>query len=57
VLGSLAESALFDLGARRGFRPDHDFANAFNTFAGAAAALEISLSVDAGRLYLPFGGG
>jgi uncharacterized protein (TIGR00297 family) len=56
LLGSLAESALFDLGARRGFRPDHEFANAFNTFVGATAALEIALSLDAGRLYLPFGG-
>jgi uncharacterized protein (TIGR00297 family) len=57
LLGSLAESALFDLGMRRGFQPDHEFANAFNTFVGAAAALEISLSIDGGRLYLPFGGG
>jgi uncharacterized membrane protein len=55
LLGSLAESALFDLGARRGFDPDHEFANAFNTFVGAAAALEIALSLDARRLYIPFG--
>ena len=34
---------------------DHEFANAFNTFVGAAAALEIALSLDAGRLYIPFG--
>jgi len=55
LLGSLAESALFDLGARRGFDLDHEFANAFNTFVGAAAALEIALSLDARRLYIPFG--
>jgi uncharacterized protein (TIGR00297 family) len=56
LVGSLAESALSDLGARRGFRLDHEFANAFNTFAGAVAALEISMSLDARTLYLPFGG-
>jgi uncharacterized protein (TIGR00297 family) len=55
LLGALAESALFDLGERRGFAPDHEFANAFNTLVGAAFALEIALSLDARRLYLPFG--
>jgi uncharacterized protein (TIGR00297 family) len=33
--GSWLESALVDLGRRRGFKLDHEFANAFNTFAGA----------------------
>jgi uncharacterized protein (TIGR00297 family) len=33
--GSYLESAFVDLGRRRGFRLDHEFANAFNTFAGA----------------------
>ena len=56
LLGSLAESALTDLTARRGVHLDHEFANAFNTFIGAFAALEIALSLDARRLYLPFGG-
>jgi uncharacterized protein (TIGR00297 family) len=56
LFGSLAESALSDLGSRRAFRLDHEFANAFNTFAGAAAALEIAACLDARALYLPFGG-
>lgn len=56
LAGSLAESALYDLGARRGFRLDHEFANAFTTLVGAAASLEIALSLDARRFYLPFEG-
>jgi uncharacterized protein (TIGR00297 family) len=36
--GSWLESAFVDLGRRRGFRLDHEFANAFNTFAGALVA-------------------
>lgn len=52
-LGAFAESALADLGRRRGFRLDHEFANAFNTFVGGLAALEIALSVEAGRIYWP----
>jgi uncharacterized protein (TIGR00297 family) len=51
--GALAESLLADLGRRRGFRLDHEFANAFNTFVGGLAALEIALSIEAGRLYWP----
>ncbi len=54
VAGSLCESLLADFGVRRGFRPDHEFANAFNTFAGASAAAEIAMSVAKGRIYLPF---
>lgn len=54
VLGSLAESVLADTGARRAWRLDHEFANAFNTFVGAAVAAEIALSLGKGALYLPF---
>jgi uncharacterized protein (TIGR00297 family) len=53
VAGSLAESCLADLGRLRGFRLDHEFANALCTFAGAATAAEIALSVAKGALYLP----
>ncbi len=56
LAGSLAESVVNDLGRQRGFQLDHDFANALNTFAGAMVALEISLSLDSGYLYLPVGG-
>ena len=51
--GALAESILADLGRRRGFRLDHEFANAFNTFVGGLAALEIALSIESGGLYWP----
>ncbi|MEO8430138.1 MAG: DUF92 domain-containing protein [Acidobacteriota bacterium] len=54
VAGSLGESLLAGIGARRGFRLDHEFANALNTFIGAAAAAEITLSLAKGALYLPF---
>jgi uncharacterized protein (TIGR00297 family) len=40
-LGALAESVVASLGARFGLRLDHDFANAFNTFAGAMIALRL----------------
>ena len=40
-LGSLAESVLADLRRRSGGRLDHEFANAFNTFAGALIALAL----------------
>ncbi|HXM80149.1 MAG TPA: DUF92 domain-containing protein [Thermoanaerobaculia bacterium] len=53
VFGSLAESCLADLGRLRGFRLDHEFANALCTFAGAAMAAEIALSVAKGAVYLP----
>ncbi|HSS44594.1 MAG TPA: DUF92 domain-containing protein [Thermoanaerobaculia bacterium] len=56
LLGSLTESALNDLGRRRGFWLDHDFANALNTFVGAMIALEIAFSLDSGYLYVPVGG-
>lgn len=52
-LGAFVESLLADLGRRRGFRLDHEFANAFNTFVGGLAALEIALSLEAGKLYWP----
>jgi uncharacterized protein (TIGR00297 family) len=42
LLGSLAESVLADLRRRSGARLDHEFANAFNTFAGALIALGIA---------------
>jgi uncharacterized protein (TIGR00297 family) len=53
LAGSLAESVVSDLAGRRGLRLDHEFANAFNTLVGALAALEISLSFEAGSLFLP----
>ena len=53
LIGSLAESVAHDLGGTYGFRLDHDFANAFNTFVGALVALEISISVEAHTLFLP----
>jgi uncharacterized protein (TIGR00297 family) len=54
IFGSLAESALIDLSARRGIAVDHEFCNAFNTFAGAALAFEVAASLALGRLYVPF---
>src|SRR5262249_22508250 len=53
LAGSLAESVVHDFGGARGFRLDHDFANAFNTLVGALVALEISISIDAHRLFVP----
>jgi uncharacterized protein (TIGR00297 family) len=53
LVGSLAESVAHDLGSTRGFRFDHDFANAFNTLVGALVALEIVLSIEAHTLFLP----
>ena len=41
-LGSFAESFLADVRRRSGGRLDHEFANAFNTFAGALIALGIA---------------
>jgi uncharacterized protein (TIGR00297 family) len=41
-LGALAESVVAALGRRFFFRLDHEFANAFNTFAGAMIALRLS---------------
>ena len=52
-LGALSESVLADLGRRLGFRLDHEFANAFNTFAGGLIALEIALSVEMGSVWWP----
>jgi len=57
VLGALAESAANDLGRRFGFRIDHEFANALNTFVGALLAVEIAASLAKGSLYLPLEGG
>jgi uncharacterized protein (TIGR00297 family) len=56
VAGSLAESLVQDFGRSRGVRLDHDFANAFNTLAGALVALEIVLSLEARSLFLPVAG-
>ena len=56
LAGSLAESVAHDLGRGSGATLDHDFANAFNTFVGALVALEISLSLEAQRLFLPVAG-
>jgi uncharacterized protein (TIGR00297 family) len=53
IVGALSESAINDLGRRAGFRLDHEFANALNTFVGAVLALEIVLSLEKGALYLP----
>jgi uncharacterized protein (TIGR00297 family) len=56
-LGAMSESILADLGRRFGFRLDHEFANAFNTFAGGLIALEIALSLDQGAIYWPVAAG
>jgi uncharacterized protein (TIGR00297 family) len=53
LAGAFSESAINDLGRRAGFRLDHEFANALNTFVGAVLALEIVLSLEKGALYLP----
>jgi uncharacterized protein (TIGR00297 family) len=55
--GALAESVANDLGRRFGFRLDHEFANAANTFVGALIAVEIVASLAKGSLYLPVEGG
>ena len=52
--GSLAESVLIDFCARRGISLDHDFCNAFNTWVGAVAAVEIVTSLAMRRPYIPF---
>jgi uncharacterized protein (TIGR00297 family) len=41
-LGALAESVINDFGRRAGFRLDHEFANALNTFVGAMLALRLA---------------
>jgi uncharacterized protein (TIGR00297 family) len=41
-VGALAESLLNRLGPRAGFRLDHEFANALNTFVSAMIALRLS---------------
>jgi len=41
-LGAIAESVLADVRRRSGGRLDHEFANAFNTFAGALIALGLA---------------
>ena len=55
--GALAESVANDFGRRLGFRLDHEFANAANTFLGALIAVEIAASLAKGSLYLPVEGG
>jgi uncharacterized protein (TIGR00297 family) len=40
--GALSESLVNDLGRRMGFRLDHEFANAANTFVGAMVALRLA---------------
>jgi uncharacterized protein (TIGR00297 family) len=55
IAGSLAESVLIDVSARRGISVDHEFCNAFNTLVGAAVAGEVAASIALGRLYVPFG--
>jgi uncharacterized protein (TIGR00297 family) len=56
VMGSLAESLALDLARRNDLRLDHEFANAFNTLVGALAAIEIALSMEGHRLFLPVAG-
>jgi uncharacterized protein (TIGR00297 family) len=56
LAGSLAESLVLDLACSRGGRLDHDFANAFNTLAGALVSLEIVLSLETRALFLPVAG-
>ncbi|HEV2063288.1 MAG TPA: DUF92 domain-containing protein [Thermoanaerobaculia bacterium] len=48
-VGSFAESVLKDLGRRLDVPIDHDFANAFNTFAGGLSALLIGAAGPIGR--------
>jgi uncharacterized protein (TIGR00297 family) len=54
LAGSIGESLLSDLGRVRGFRVDHEFANAFNTFVGAVAALALWGWLRQGFLSVPF---
>ena len=51
--GALAESVANVIGRRFGLRLDHEFANAMNTFVGAALAIEIWVTLARGALYLP----
>ena len=53
LAGALAESLANDVGRRVGFRLDHEFANAMNTFAGAIVALEVRRWLEQGFVYLP----
>jgi len=53
LAGSLAESLVLTLGRSRGLRLDHEFSNAFNTLVGAPVALEIVLSIEGHRLFIP----
>ena len=55
IAGSLAESVLIDVSARRGISVDHEFCNAFNTLVGAAVAGVLAASIALGRVYIPFG--
>jgi len=55
-VGAIAESLAADLGRRFGFRLDHEFANAMNTFVGACAALELWLTFEHGALFVPVAG-
>jgi uncharacterized protein (TIGR00297 family) len=48
-VGSFAESVLKDLGRRMNAPIDHDFANAFNTFAGGLSALLMGAAGPIGR--------
>jgi hypothetical protein len=54
LAGSIGESLLSDLGRLRGFRVDHEFANAFNTFVGAVVALALWGWLHQGFLSVPF---
>jgi uncharacterized protein (TIGR00297 family) len=56
IAGSLAESLALDLARTNGLRLDHEFANAFNTLVGALVAIEILLSLESHRLFLPVAG-
>jgi uncharacterized protein (TIGR00297 family) len=56
VAGSVAESLVSDFARGRGLRLDRDFANALNTLVGALVAIEIVLSIEGGRLFVPVSG-
>jgi uncharacterized protein (TIGR00297 family) len=53
LAGALAESVANDVGRRVGFKLDHEFANALNTFVGALVALEVRRWLAEGFVYLP----
>ena len=52
-VGAFSESLLVDVARRAGGRVDHEFSNAFNTFAGGLAALLAAAVLDGGPFRWP----